>query len=348
MKVNNMKVSLATTVLNDLSGIETFFECMQRQTRQPDEFVIVDGGSTDGTWERLKKKSAESIGGIPLVLHREAGCNVAEGRNLAIEKSAHSIIVSTDIGCDWDPEWLEELIAPFESEDNNRIDIVIGSWAVKEEDCKSDWAKVEFARRWPFKLEATPDSLGINRSIAYRKSIWEAVGGYPEDLTLAADDVVFDQIIRHPKWGFRLAAAPHVRCYWERHKSLGQFCREEKRNFFGAGEAGIWKKHFFLVGGRLGIEFILILSTLVLLLMPGPHLYAAIPAFIFVLSFMARMRALWPASLHLKQMGVKWRWLRLLIFEYLTKMNGMWGYLKGWLQGCRRCRKTRKRLASIG
>ena len=336
------RYSLVSTVLNDCEGTRSFFQAMENQTRSPDEIVIVDGGSTDGTWETLQKIQ-ESESTTPLILHQESGCNVARGRDLAIERCSGEIIVSTDIGCHWDSEWFGELIAPFEETDGSSIDVVIGSWAVRAEDAKSEWALIEFARRYPFRLEATPESLGINRSIAYRKSVWEKVGGYPQDLTLAADDVVFDMIIRQPKWGFRFDCAPKVRCCWERHETLAQFAKEERRNFFGAGEARIWLKHAILVSGRLAVEALSLVLGLAFL---AAHLVTptVVLLLIFILSFCVRIRALAAASGRLKQMEIKGRWRKLLVFEYLTKIRGMQGYFSGILNGSKHCTQTRMRL----
>ncbi|RLG16029.1 glycosyltransferase, partial [Nanoarchaeota archaeon] len=44
-----MKVSLICTVLNEEDTIEDLLKSIIKQTRRPDEFVIVDGGSKDKT-----------------------------------------------------------------------------------------------------------------------------------------------------------------------------------------------------------------------------------------------------------------------------------------------------------
>ena len=42
-------VSVVITVKNEAASIETLLHSLGRQTHPPDEIVIVDGGSTDGT-----------------------------------------------------------------------------------------------------------------------------------------------------------------------------------------------------------------------------------------------------------------------------------------------------------
>ncbi|MEM7457376.1 MAG: glycosyltransferase, partial [Planctomycetota bacterium] len=62
---------------------------MKNQTRLPDEIVIVDGGSKDGTWEFLKSYTFDND--IQLVAIQDAGCNVARGRNIAIVNATNEI-----------------------------------------------------------------------------------------------------------------------------------------------------------------------------------------------------------------------------------------------------------------
>src|SRR3712207_6085656 len=48
------RVALIATVLNEAASLDDLLASVAAQTRPPDEVVIVDGGSTDGTWERLQ------------------------------------------------------------------------------------------------------------------------------------------------------------------------------------------------------------------------------------------------------------------------------------------------------
>jgi cellulose synthase/poly-beta-1,6-N-acetylglucosamine synthase-like glycosyltransferase len=330
--------SLVSTVLNDREGTQSFFEYIESQTVRPQEIIVVDGGSTDGTWELLQTYAKE--GAIPLIAHQEIGCNVARGRNLAITLAQYELIVSTDIGCLWEPQWLEELVQPLKT--NPKIEAVMGSWQVRWEDLQGDWAKVEYALLNAPKLIASPTSHASSRAIAYRKALWQKIGGYPEDLTLAGDDMVFALMLHQAT--DQVACAPTPRCHWERPSSLKAFCKESRRNFRGAGEAGIWMDYGLLTSLRLGIEALSIPIAFFGLLGILPLGVGLGVGSLALTSLGQRILRLRPASHRLATYGQKRSWLKLLYFEYLTKFWANIGYWDGFLAGVKQCQDCRTRL----
>ena len=331
-------ISLVSTVFNDRAGAELFFRRMAAQTRLPDEIVIVDSFSRDGTWDVLGAELARADRPWRLVAWQER-CNVARGRNLAIARAAGPLIVSTDLGCDWDPEWLEELAAPLLA--RPEIGVVIGSWEIPEAWATTPWAKTEYAFLPSHKLEAKPESQGTSRSIAYRKSVWEQIGGYPEDLTLAADDTCFDALLK--KHRVPSAGAPVVRCYWHRHETLRGFLKEQYRYFLGDGEAAFHLRHFVLVGGRLAMEFLGLPGGMALLA-TGRPLVGTVCLTVSVASVALRQRRVVRAIPRLRAKGVDHPWCRLTVFEYLTKIYGIFAFARGYLRGFKHCRTIRRRL----
>ena len=80
-----MKVAAIATVKNESGSIRRLLDSLMSQTRQPDEIIIVDGGSTDDTleilYEYVKTQAA------PLQVLEAPGSNISKGRNVAIEAS---------------------------------------------------------------------------------------------------------------------------------------------------------------------------------------------------------------------------------------------------------------------
>jgi len=77
------KATLICTVYNEGESINKLFESILQQSVRPDEVIVVDGGSTDGTIDKIKE-IADEHEWVNLIV--EEGCNIAEGRNIAAEK----------------------------------------------------------------------------------------------------------------------------------------------------------------------------------------------------------------------------------------------------------------------
>src|SRR6267378_5004970 len=110
-------VSVASTVLNERDDIDSLVESLMRQTLAPAEVIIVDGGSTDGTWERLEAARAKYPALVPI---RDESCSlqrssgpIARGRNVAIAAASSDIVACADAGCIYHPDWLANLTAPI-------------------------------------------------------------------------------------------------------------------------------------------------------------------------------------------------------------------------------------------
>jgi len=105
-----MRTVIISTVYNEEKNIERFLSSIVSQTRLPDEVIVVDGGSSDGTPDLIRKWS-DRYPFIRLIVQK---CNIAEGRNIAIAASTADIVASTDAGCFVESTWFENIVAPIE------------------------------------------------------------------------------------------------------------------------------------------------------------------------------------------------------------------------------------------
>src|SRR5688572_9534588 len=96
-------VSLIMTVRNEAKSLPRLLNSILLQTLQPDEVVIADGGSTDGT-QAIARSYADRLS---LRLLDVPGANISEGRNAAIRAASHDMIAATDAGVVLDPDWLQ-------------------------------------------------------------------------------------------------------------------------------------------------------------------------------------------------------------------------------------------------
>jgi glycosyltransferase involved in cell wall biosynthesis len=225
------QVSVISTVFNESTSITRLLTSLAAQTRTPDEVVIVDGGSSDDTLAILRRYSAQ--GDLPLLVLSHPGANISQGRNVAIRAARGTVIASVDAGVRLSPDWLEQLTRPFDSDP--RVHVVSGFF---RPDPRSTFEVAMGATVLPAVSDFSPD-LPSSRSVAFRKSAWEAVGGYPEWLDYC-EDLVFDFALgkRYAPFAF----APGALVYFRPRSNMRAFFLQYYRYARGDGKADLWRK----------------------------------------------------------------------------------------------------------
>jgi glycosyltransferase involved in cell wall biosynthesis len=256
-------VSVIATVKNEADSVEYLLDSLANQTRVPDEIVIVDGGSSDGTYEILRRYAGASA--LPLVVMQRERTNISQGRNAAIRASQGEILATTDAGVRLGITWLEELLKPFGEEE---VDIVSGFFCP---DPHNLFEAIMGATVLPSLSDVQPDKfLPSSRSVAFRKAAWDAVGGYPEWLPYS-EDVLFDLALRLR--GFRFAFAPGARVHFRPRSSLAAFWRQYRNYALGDGIALLWTKRHLI---RYATYLLVLPALLVLAIVHNPLWWIAI------------------------------------------------------------------------
>ncbi len=252
-KMNGIKVSLICTLKNEESSVKEFLDSLLSQSRQPDEIIIVDGGSTDRTVEIIKSYIEK---GAPIKLIVKEGANIAEGRNIAIKNAKYDVIASTDAGCRIDKHWLENLIKPFEKDPSVKV---VAGWY--EPDARTEFEKCVAELTYPKLGRVLKDSnkfLPSSRSVAYKKECWRSVGGYPEWL-YTAEDTLFDLNLK--KAGCKFAFVPDAVVWWKVRPNLRSVFKQYY--LYAKGEGLAFLKTCFRVYALYLFGLILLLSGFV-------------------------------------------------------------------------------------
>jgi glycosyltransferase involved in cell wall biosynthesis len=231
-----VSISVIATVLNEGVAIERLLKSLAAQTRRPDEVVIVDGGSTDGTFDILKEwAEAERL---PLRVLRLPGANISAGRNTAIGAATGSVIATTDAGVLLEDTWLETLVAPFDNQDVDRFVAAVAGWFVADPQNVFEAAMGATVLPHVREIDAR-NFFPSSRSVAFRKAAWETAGGYPEWLDYC-EDLLFDFRLRDLYGPF--AFAPQAVVHFRPRGSLRAFFKQYYRYARGDGKADLWRK----------------------------------------------------------------------------------------------------------
>ncbi len=184
-------VTVIATVLNEVKEITRLVPSLLAQHPAPVEVIIVDGGSTDGTWDWLLEAQREN----PILLAiRDESCNlkrspgpISRGRNVAIAAARSQIIACTDAGCTYPPDWLARITAPLL--DSTAEYALGGSYIDPADPTVWDLASSTF---FGVKLSpSVPSKSCTARSMAFRKDLWKRIGGFPETVFFG-EDTLFD------------------------------------------------------------------------------------------------------------------------------------------------------------
>lgn len=230
-------ISLIATVRNERVSISAWLNSLLAQTRPPDEVVIVDGGSTDGTFELLQAFAEQSP--VPVKVWQVPGANIAKGRNLAIEAAAGPLIACTDAGCLVPPDWLATITGPFAAD--STLEVVAGYYeAIQHNDLQRLVAAYLVV---PPHLVDPQSFLPSARSLAFGKDAWRKTGGFPEWLTLTAEDTLFDVALK--KCTRRWAFVPEAVVRWQLKSTVPQLFRQVRAYGRGDGEAGLFPEMYW-------------------------------------------------------------------------------------------------------
>jgi GT2 family glycosyltransferase/glycosyltransferase involved in cell wall biosynthesis len=232
-------ISVVITIKNEADGIDAFLASLAAQTRRPEQVVIVDGGSSDGTVERVTRFAARCDLKVELV---EAGpVNVPKGRNIGIARAAHDVLVFLDAGCVLGERTLANLLGPMAAEDGPDL-----AGGVYDTIHPSVWGSY-FIPNW--EDEHTYSSfLPSSRLVAVTRRLLEKAGPYPEHLWSGEDTLFAIRCRRHSS---RWAVNKRAKVYWDAPRDEGRAAKLWRWYGKGDGESGVGDFRYYanLVAG---------------------------------------------------------------------------------------------------
>jgi cellulose synthase/poly-beta-1,6-N-acetylglucosamine synthase-like glycosyltransferase len=189
------------------------------------EILVVDNGSTDGT--------AAQIHSRPVTYLHEPRSGVSNARNRGITASTGEILAFIDADCLVEPQWLSELVRPFEDPE---IGAVGGNLEHVPATTPAERQAARLLGSWQqFAFNSDP-AYPITANAAYRRDVIDRIGPFDPHM-IRAQDVELGLRFQE-RSGRRLAFAEKATAR-HRHRStqLG-FFRQQLGWAYGAGLVG--------------------------------------------------------------------------------------------------------------
>jgi len=301
------------TVKNDPPGTALALESLVAQTRAPDEIVVVDGGSTDGTLEAIRAYETR----LPMLRVVTApGANIAAGRNRGVREATGEIIATTDSGCKADAQWLAQLIRPFDNDP--AVEFVAGCYCVNG---MTHLERVIGLATMRGQLEdIQPQSYNPSaRSLALTKDLWQRIGGWPEWVDFS-EDTLFDHQVR--RLGAKWVLTPDAVVHWRPRGSFRALARQFYLYGTGRGQTGI-----DAAGYRYNIRNLCLIAASALI---GPFFHSA-----FALTAIMVLYFGWWAHHRLalrvaRRMGSITAYATCVMVMNVVAVAGAFGFVAGW------------------
>ncbi len=207
------KVSVIVTVLNEENTIVSLLESFLIQTQEPNEVIIIDGGSSDNTVGLIKKFYKKNPQ-LPIVLKIKKG-NRSVGRNYAVDLAKNELIAITDAGCILEKNWLKALVGQHAK---SNAPVIAGYYAAKSE---TDFQKavVPYVLVMPDRIDYK-NFLPATRSMLIEKKVFKKMGGFDETLG-DNEDYAFAKKLQEKN--VHISFTKHAIVFWEPRKTLREF-----------------------------------------------------------------------------------------------------------------------------
>lgn len=189
------------------------------------EVIVVDNGSSDGTAELIRSR--------PVRYLHEPEPGVSNARNRGIAESAGEILAFVDADCLVEPQWLSELVRPFEDPE---VGAVAGDLQHTPPRTAAERQAVRLLGNWQRFAFTSDPAYPITANAAYRRDVLDRIGGFDPAMTRAQDvelGLRFQQ-----RSGLRLAYAERATARHRNRTTQLGFFRQQLGWAYGAGLVG--------------------------------------------------------------------------------------------------------------
>lgn len=194
-------VSVITVNLNNKAGLEKTIRSVVAQQNATYEFLVVDGGSTDGSVDLIKAHQQHLNWWVS---EKDSGIYQAMNKGIANSKGEYLLFLNSG-DCLYDEDVLQR-IAPWLE---RRVDVISGALELEAEEGKTivrpvKEISIEYFRRISLYHQAT----------FIRRDLFEREGNYDESFCIGGDYEFFIRTLLRRRAGY-LAAEKIVICHYD-------------------------------------------------------------------------------------------------------------------------------------
>ena len=179
-------LSVIIPTLNEAAYLPGLLDALSRQTRPPDEIIVADAGSMDGTTELAWARGARVVcGGMP-----------GAGRNAGARAATGDVFLFLDADVVPHPDFIERAFDEF-----TRAGYAVATCQVEAlSDGLADQIIIEATNLYMRAVQPiSPRAPGF--CIFARRAIHEAIGGFDESLKMSEDHDYARRAAQHARFG---------------------------------------------------------------------------------------------------------------------------------------------------
>ena len=174
-----MKISIITVVFNNAETITDCIRSVLSQTYKNVEFIVIDGGSTDGT--QLKIETFKDELGY-YISEKDSG--IFDAYNKGIRKATGDVIgILNSDDFFYEPDTIEKIVDAFE---DSKADLVYGNGMFVSQN-NTDKIKRIYSSKLFKKSYLNYGWIPLHPTIYVKKELYEQYGLYSLNYTIASD-----------------------------------------------------------------------------------------------------------------------------------------------------------------
>jgi glycosyltransferase involved in cell wall biosynthesis len=194
-----LRITAIVPVFNGSRYIDDALASIAAQTRQPDEIIVVNDGSTDDSAEVIAAAVAHGIDGIPVRVITQENAGQSAARNAAVKQAAGDVVAFLDQDDRWYPEHLAILSDGFATDPT--LGWVYSDFDEIDVDTKVTTREFLATNRVPQPKSnvgayVVGDAMILPTASVVRVSALEGVGGFDPQLSGYEDDDLFFRLFR--------------------------------------------------------------------------------------------------------------------------------------------------------